>query len=159
KREFRSLLRSAVSAELNGGKAGCFLSGGTDSSTVAGMIGEATGVPAATYSIGFDAQGFDEMQYARVAARAFRTEHHEYYVTPDDLVQSIPKIANHYDQPFGNSSSLPAYICARMAREDGVVRILAGDGGDELFGGNSRYAKQRVFSAYDRVPAGIKRTL
>ncbi len=61
-------------------------------------------------------------------------------------------MAAHYDQPFGNSSALPAYYCALKAREDGVTRLLAGDGGDELFGGNSRYAKQRVFGWYDQVP-------
>ncbi len=150
--EFRLLLRDAVSLQLNGGKLGCFLSGGTDSSTVAGMIGQASGQQAATYSIGFEAQGYDEMEYARIAARHFKTEHHEYYVTPDDLVHSIPSVAQYYDQPFGNSSALPAYYCAKMAREDGVTKVLAGDGGDELFGGNTRYVKQKVFGFYNSVP-------
>lgn len=150
--EFRQLLRDAVVRQLDRGKPGCFLSGGTDSSTVAGMIGEVSGRPAATYSIGFEAQGYDEMEYARIAAGHFKTEHHEYYVTPDDLVRSIPSVAQYYDQPFGNSSALPAYYCAKMAKEDGVTKILAGDGGDELFGGNTRYAKQKVFGYYDSVP-------
>ena len=154
--EFRGLLRDAVRTELDGGKAGCFLSGGTDSSTVAGMIRAVTGRQPATYSIGFDAAGYDEMEFARVAARHFDTEHHEYYVTPADLVRSIPFVAAGYDQPFGNSSALPAYYCARMAADDGVRKILAGDGGDELFGGNTRYAKQRVFNVYDSVPAGLR---
>ncbi len=150
--EFRELLHDAVVRQLDGGKPGCFLSGGTDSSTVAGMIGEVSGQPAATYSIGFQAEGYDEMEYARIAARHFKTEHHEYYVTPDDLLRSIPSVAQYYDQPFGNSSALPAYYCAKMAREDGVSKILAGDGGDELFGGNTRYAKQKIFGYYDSVP-------
>jgi asparagine synthase (glutamine-hydrolysing) len=154
---FKELLRDSVSAQLDGSKAACFLSGGTDSSTIAGMIGVATGQPAATYSIGFQADGYDEMAYARIAARHFKTEHHEYYVTPDDLVASIPAVAAHYDQPFGNSSALPAYYCARMANDDGVTRLLAGDGGDELFGGNTRYAKQRVFDWYQRIPDGLRR--
>lgn len=150
--EFRTLLQGAVAAQLEGGKPACFLSGGTDSSTVAGMIVSASDQQAATYSIGFDAQGYDEMEYARVAAKHFKTEHHEYYVTPDDLVRSIPAVAAHFDQPFGNSSAVPAYYCAKMARDDGVAKLLAGDGGDELFGGNSRYAKQRVFGLYDHLP-------
>ncbi len=157
--EFRDLLRGAVAAQLDGSKPACFLSGGTDSSTVAGMIGEVAGRPAATYSIGFEAEGYDEMQFARIAARRFGTEHHEYYVTPDDLVRSIPAVAAYYDQPFGNSSALPAYYCAKMAREDGVTKLLAGDGGDELFGGNTRYAKQRVFGWYDSVPAALRKGL
>jgi len=157
--EFRELLRNAVARELDGGKAACFLSGGTDSSTVAGMIGLAAGRPAASYSIGFDADGYDEMQYARLAARRFGTEHHELYVTPEDLVRHIPAVAAHCDQPFGNSSALPAYCCAKMAREDGVTKILAGDGGDELFGGNSRYAKQRIFGWYGGLPAALRESV
>ena len=157
--EFRQLLRDAVARQLDGGKPGCFLSGGTDSSTVAGMIGEVSGQQTATYSIGFEAEGYDEMEYARIAARHFKTEHHEYYVTPDDLVRSISAVAQYYDQPFGNSSALPAYYCAKMAREDGVGKILAGDGGDELFGGNTRYAKQKIFGYYDSLPALFRNTL
>jgi asparagine synthase (glutamine-hydrolysing) len=155
--EFRRLLQTAVARELDGGKPGCFLSGGTDSSTVAGMIGLSGGRPAATYSIGFEAAGYDEMEYARLAARHFGTEHHEYYVTPADLVARMADVAASYDQPFGNSSVLPAYYCARMAHDDGVKRLLAGDGGDELFGGNARYAKQRLFGYYDRVPEGLRK--
>lgn len=156
--QFRSHVRNAVAAQLDGSKPACFLSGGTDSSTVAGMIKQVAG-HAATYSIGFEAEGYDEMAFARIAAKRFGTEHHEYYVTPDDLVRSIPAVAAHYDQPFGNSSALPAYYCAKMAREDGVTKLLAGDGGDELFGGNARYAKQKVFGWYDHVPALLRRRM
>ena len=155
--EFRQLLRDAVARQLDGSKPACFLSGGTDSSTIAGLIGQVAGRPAASYSIGFDAEGYDEMAYARIAARHFNTEHHEYYVTPDDLVRSIGEVAGAHDQPFGNSSALPAYCCARMARDDGVTRLLAGDGGDELFGGNSRYAMQRIFGWYLQLPGGLRK--
>ncbi|MDO9235788.1 MAG: asparagine synthase-related protein [Aquabacterium sp.] len=159
KSEFRQLVQDSVATQLDGSKPACFLSGGTDSSTVAGMVALASGRAAASYSIGFDAQGYDEMEYARLAAKHFKTEHHEYYVTPDDLVRSIPAVAASFDQPFGNSSALPSYYCAKMARDDGVTKILAGDGGDELFGGNSRYAKQRVFGWYDHVPGPIQKGL
>lgn len=159
KGEFRQLLRDAVAAQLDGSIPACFLSGGTDSSTVAGMIREVSGQAAHTYSIGFEAEGYDEMAYARIAAKHFRSEHHEYYVTPDDLVRSIADVARSYDQPFGNSSALPAYYCAKVARENGVTKILAGDGGDELFGGNSRYAKQRVFGWYDQVPSLLRKAV
>jgi asparagine synthase (glutamine-hydrolysing) len=155
KDEFRAIVRDAVAREAGNEQVGAFLSGGTDSSTVAGMLGAVTG-RARTYSIGFDAEGYDEMAYARIAAKHFGTEHHEYYVTPDDLVRGIPLVAAHYDQPFGNSSAVPAYFCALRAREDGVARLLAGDGGDELFGGNERYAKQRVFGAYEALPRGLR---
>lgn len=155
--EFRGLLRAAVAQAASGPSVGCFLSGGTDSSTVAGMAGVVTARPARTYSIGFNVPGYDEMVYARTAARHFETDHHEYYVTPQDLVDNIATLAVQFDQPFGNSSALPAFCCARMARQDGVTTMLAGDGGDELFGGNSRYAKQRMFAFYDRLPASLRR--
>ena len=159
KDEFRALLADAVSTQIGDGTVGCFLSGGTDSSTVAGMLGQVTGAAAKTFSIGFDAAGYDEMAYARIAARRFGTEHHEYYVTPKDLVQGIPGVARHYDQPFGNSSALPAYYCAKVAREAGIQKMLAGDGGDELFGGNTRYAMQRIFGWYEAVPKSVRRVM
>ncbi len=159
KQTFLSHLQEGVRRQLDGSKPACFLSGGTDSSTVAGMIARETGSGADSYSIGFDAEGYDEMAYARLAARHFGTRHHEYYVTPDDLVRGIPEMAAHLDQPFGNSSVLPAYYCAKMARQDGVSRLLAGDGGDELYGGNSRYAKQRLFDLYQQVPGLLQRGL
>ncbi len=158
--EFRQLLRDAVARRLGGdGRAACFLSGGTDSSTVAGLIGEVSGQPASTYSIGFEAQGYDEMAYARIAAKRFGTDHHEYYVTPDDLLRHMPEVAAWQDQPFGNSSLLPAYCCARVAHGDGVRHLIAGDGGDELFGGNVRYSTQRLFSAYGRLPPVLRQRL
>ncbi|MCZ8111339.1 MAG: asparagine synthetase B family protein [Betaproteobacteria bacterium] len=155
---FRRLLSDAVRAELGQGTPACFLSGGTDSSTIAGMLRQVAG-QAHTYSIGFDAEGYDEMEYARIAARHFGTVHHEYYVTPDDLVRHIPAVAAAYDQPFGNSSALPAYLCALKARGDGVTKLLAGDGGDELFGGNARYATQQIYGHYARVPQVLRRGL
>lgn len=157
--EFLSLLRKSVSEAIQDQKAGAFLSGGTDSSTLAGILTEITGEPAKTYSIGFEATGYDEMHYARIAARHFSTDHHEYYVTPDDVVETIPLIASVFDQPFGNASALPAYYCARMARNDGLDLLLGGDGGDELFGGNVRYAKQYIFSLYDKIPAPLRNYL
>jgi asparagine synthase (glutamine-hydrolysing) len=156
KEKFHRQLTQSVVRQLDGTTPACFLSGGTDSSTVTGMICKVAGRPAAAYSIGFEADGYDEMEYARVAARHFGAEHHEYYVTPEDLITSIPRVAAYYDQPFGNSSALPSFYCAMKAREDGVTRILAGDGGDELFGGNTRYAQQRLFTIYNALPKGLR---
>ncbi|MCB1949793.1 asparagine synthase-related protein [Nitrosomonas sp.] len=156
KAELHTLLRSSIRDAIGNESAGAFLSGGTDSSTIAGVLGEVTGKPAATYSIGFDATGYDEMEYARIAARHFTTKHHEYYVTPDDVVTAVPEIAAVFDQPFGNASAIPAFFCARMAKADGITRLLGGDGGDELFGGNERYAKQYLFSLYSHLPAFLR---
>ncbi|AXA93088.1 asparagine synthetase B [Massilia sp. YMA4] len=157
--DFLAHLRSSVRQASAGAKIGAFLSGGTDSSTIAGILCDVNGAGADTYSIGFEAQGYDEMEYARIASRHFGTKHHEYYVTPDDVAAAIPQVAAVCDQPFGNASAVPAFYCARMARADGVTRMLGGDGGDELFGGNERYAKQHVFALYERVPQLFRKAL
>jgi asparagine synthase (glutamine-hydrolysing) len=159
KQEFLEVLRSSVRETCADQSIGAFLSGGTDSSTIAGILCDVGGKPAKTYSIGFEAQGYDEMEYARIASRHFKTDHHEYYVTPDDVVQAIPQIAATFDAPFGNASAVPAYYCARMAKADGVTRMLGGDGGDELFGGNERYAKQQIFALYEQVPSFLRKAL
>jgi len=159
KEEFLALLRKSVAEAAEDGSTGAFLSGGTDSSTVAGMLREVTGEAPRTFSIGFDAEGFDEVGYARIAARRFETRHKEYYVTPDDVVNAVPLIAAVHDQPFGNSSAVPTYYCAKLARDQGVDTLLGGDGGDELFGGNARYATQFLYSLYGDLPQPLRRTV
>ncbi len=157
--EFRHLLEESVRDATGRSQVGAFLSGGTDSSTVAGMLARTGGSRPHTYSIGFDAEGFDEMEFARIAANHFGCTAHEYYVTPADVAAAIPKVAAIYDEPFGNASAVPTYLCARMARADGRTRMLAGDGGDEIFGGNARYADQEVFERYGRLPAPLRMLL
>jgi len=160
KRRFQLLLKNAARNAIDGQAAiGTFLSGGTDSSTVTALLTELSGQPARTYSIGFAWAGFDEMKYARITAQHLGARAHEYYVTPQDIVEAIPIIARAYDEPFGNDSAAPAYFCAKMAREDGIKVLLAGDGGDEIFGGNTRYAKQKIFEAYGRLPRALRRGL
>jgi asparagine synthase (glutamine-hydrolysing) len=164
KGEFRALLPQAVgdAARVPGpgaGSVGCFLSGGTDSSTVAGTLKGLGGAPVPTYSMGFEAEGFDEVDYARIAARHFRVDAREYYVKPQEVVDAIPLLAEYTDEPFANASIVPAYLCARFARADGTLRLLAGDGGDEIFGGNARYANQQVFELYGKVPGWMRAAL
>ena len=161
KQEFLRLLRLAVESSLgaDGADTGAFLSGGTDSSTLAAIMGQVTGRPARTYSIGFDAPGYDEMAYARLAASHAGSIHHERYVTPNDVLAAIPAMAAVFDQPFGNASAIPAFYCAQMAREDGVRSLLGGDGGDELFGGNERYAHQALLSHYGRLPIMLRQAI
>ena len=156
-KELLDRLAGAVSNCRDQERACAFLSGGLDSSTVSGMLAKASDETVDTYSIGFDAPGYDEIEYARIAARHFGTNAHEYYVTPEDVLDSLPRIMAFYDEPFGNSSAIPAYHCARIAAEDGHTRILAGDGGDEIFSGNARYAQQKVFDYYRLIPEWLKR--
>lgn len=154
--EFRRALRDVVGRAASERNIGTFLSGGTDSSTVTGVLAELRGERVPAYSIGFRAEGFDEVHYARIAAQRYRVDHRIYYVTPDDVAESAARLAASFDEPFGNASALPAFYCAQRARQDGIETLLAGDGGDELFGGNARYAKQKVFQAYGRLPAALR---
>ncbi|MGP9801183.1 asparagine synthetase B family protein [Rheinheimera sp. NSM] len=155
----RHALMQATVAYRDQSTVGCFLSGGLDSSSVVACLAQQSKQPVKTFTIGFSEPGYDETAYAKVVADAFNTEHYVYYVTPDDIVQQLPQIAAYYQQPFGNSSALPTYFCARLAKQHGVDTMLAGDGGDELFSGNERYAKQMIFERFCQSPLFLRRLL
>jgi asparagine synthase (glutamine-hydrolysing) len=138
---------------------GAFLSGGTDSSTVVGMMSRVRRGRVNTFSIGFEEQRFNELEYARITARKFDAQHREYLVNAADCAEAIPGMVRYFDEPFGNSSAIPTYFCARLAAQHGVQVLLAGDGGDELFGGNERYLTDTVFEAYQRVPRVLRKGL
>ena len=121
-----------------------------------GHARKVTSSPARTFSIGFGVEAYNELQYADIASRHFGTRPTQYHVTASDIVTAFPLIAAAYDEPFGNSSAVPTYFCARRAAEQGVTHLLAGDGGDEIFGGNERYARQQVFDFYYKFPAVVR---
>lgn len=157
KADLHAALRSAVASCNPDACSGAFLSGGLDSSTVAGVLSDVRGEAIDTFSIGFGYPEFDELSYARIANQRFGCRGHEYTITGDDIADSFRLIAHAYDEPFGNSSALPVYYCARLARQSGMDQLLAGDGGDELFAGNSRYARQSIFSRYERIPQSLRK--
>ena len=137
---------------------GAFLSGGLDSSTVVGLLAERN-AQASAYTIGFDAEGYDEIPYARQSAAHYHSRLHEYYVTPGNVADAIEIIAGGYDEPFGNASVIPSYFCAKMARDNGCKVLLAGDGGDEIFAGNERYLTQQMFSYFETAPGIVRQIL
>jgi asparagine synthase (glutamine-hydrolysing) len=156
------LSHQAVSEALRGlrpGEAGAFLSGGTDSSTVVGLMTRLTGEPVNAFSIGFHEDRYDELDYARLAARHFGATLHTRVVKPEDALAALPGLVDLYDEPLGNNSAIGTLFCAALARERGVTRLLAGDGGDEIFGGNERYRVDQVFARYGRVPEPLRRGL
>ncbi|MEW5789672.1 MAG: asparagine synthase C-terminal domain-containing protein [Pseudomonadota bacterium] len=155
---FHEILRASVGRARGDEEVSAFLSGGTDSSTVCGLLREQAG-RARTFSIGFDANGFDEIEYVRIAARRYGLDSQEYYLQQADVMEAIPVIARHYDEPFANESAVPTYFCAKLAAAEGFKVMLAGDGGDEIFGGNERYAKQKVFERYFLVPDALRKGL
>jgi asparagine synthase (glutamine-hydrolysing) len=129
---------------------GAFLSGGVDSSTIVGVMSQLSSQPVKTFSIGFREDSFDELKYARIAAKHFDTEHHEFVVTPD-LFDLVGEIVWQFDEPFADQSALPTYMLSKMAR-DHVTVVLSGDGGDELFAGYSRYVIDRNRNGFARIP-------
>lgn len=136
---------------------GAFLSGGVDSSTVNGLLSGLSNGPIKSFSIGFQEQPFNEIEYARLVARHFRLDHQEYFVTPRDVLDFIPTLVDSFDEPYANASAIPTYFCARLAREHGVKILYAGDGGDELFAGNERYATERLFRYYSDLPLWLRK--
>lgn len=162
-RKLKTCLRDAVSVRLEAdgvsARIGTFLSGGVDSSTVTGVLTQLAKAPIKSFSIGFDEEQFNEINYARIAARTFGAEHHEYFVTPQATCDVLPVLLEAFDEPFGNASAVPTYFCARMAREHGVEVLYAGDGGDELFAGNERYRAQRLFEYYHKIPMPLRKFL
>jgi asparagine synthase (glutamine-hydrolysing) len=157
--EVREGLRAAVHRHLEGctpDSTGAYLSGGTDSSSVVAFMSERF-APTHSFSVHFGEQQYSEIGYARIAADRFRTAHHEKCLVPSDAAAALEEIFRYYDEPFANSSVFGAYACAKMARESGIDILLAGDGGDEIFAGNERYASDKHFSMYHNIPAWLRR--
>jgi asparagine synthase (glutamine-hydrolysing) len=151
RRHIERSVRMSWPMELPRGRAGCFLSGGTDSGTIAAILSQLER-PLHAYSIAFGESAYDELGYAKALADRYRLAHHVHRLTADDLLESIPLLVRALDQPLGNPSAVATWRCARLARETGLEVLLAGDGGDEIFGGNERYAKDRIYALYHRLP-------
>lgn len=154
--ELRERLDTAVRRAAGEQRFGTFLSGGLDSSTVTGLAARLQPKMEHAYTIGFEHPDYDESHYAKIAAKHFNVDLRLYYVTPKDVADSLRSITRAYDEPFGNSSAVPAFVCASKAAADGLPLMLAGDGGDELFAGNERYAKQKLFKYYGMVPDWLR---
>jgi asparagine synthase (glutamine-hydrolysing) len=158
--EMKAVVGRAVSdccGDADFSRLGSYLSGGTDSSTVTGTMASMNRGRVHAFSIGFDEQPFDEMGYAKLAASRFGAMHHMRTVGPADCFEAVEQMARYFDEPFGNSSAIPTYFCAREAAQNGVDILLSGDGGDELFGGNERYCTDKIFEIYHDLPAVVRK--
>jgi asparagine synthase (glutamine-hydrolysing) len=138
--QLEALLEQAVPSRLAADVPfGAFLSGGLDSSVVVALMARQMNRPVSTFSIGFREDAFNELSDARRVAQHFGTDHHEFIVEPD-AVELFEKLVWHLDEPFADSSAIPTYLVAQMARRS-VKMVLTGDGGDEAFGGYDRYLR------------------
>ena len=130
--DIRSTVRAAVRRRLvSDVPLGAFLSGGVDSSIVVACMSEATDRPVETFSIGFEHEQFNELPFARLVAKRYATNHHEFVVGADDT-ELLPELARIYEEPYSDPSALPSYFLARETRRH-VTVALNGDGGDEGF--------------------------
>src|SRR3989442_7594716 len=149
------LLREAVRVRLMSEvPLGAFLSGGIDSSAVVALMAQESSEKVKTFSIGFEEQDFSELHHARRVAEYVGAEHHEFIVRPDAM-EILPTLVEHYGEPFADSSAIPSYYVSRETRKY-VTVALNGDGGDEGFAGDERYAAMSIAQTYATLPGMLR---
>ncbi len=156
--ELREVLGDSVREQMvSDVPLGAFLSGGVDSTIIVGLMQKSSSQPVKTFSIGFDDPAFDESGYAEMAARHLGTEHHTFHIEPRAW-ETLPALADQFDEPFSDSSALPTWHVAKQTRQE-VTVALTGDAGDELFGGYDRYRALALTGMLERLPGASRRLL
>jgi asparagine synthase (glutamine-hydrolysing) len=157
---FRTSVRLRLMADV---PLGMFLSGGIDSSAIAAVMSRMVDEPIKTFSVAFAEREANELEYARIVARAFKTDHHEIVVSPDDFFKALPRLVWHEDEPLAHPSSVALYFVSHLASQK-VKVVLTGEGSDELLAGYGRYRKT-IFNLalgvrYENLTtAGIRKTI
>jgi asparagine synthase (glutamine-hydrolysing) len=158
--ETEKLIRSSIKYRLLADvEVGSFLSGGVDSSLVSAIMQQESNKKVKTFSIGFEDKRYDESVYAKEVANHIGSEHFEYKFKADDVISLIEKLEYHFDEPFGDASSLPMMILSEMTKKH-VTVALSGDGGDELFLGYERYfLTNNYFNKLNKIPLHLRTIL
>jgi asparagine synthase (glutamine-hydrolysing) len=134
---------------------GVFLSGGIDSTITTALMSKMVDRPVKTYSVGFEKESHNELEFANLVADTYDTDHYEYTVSPD-ATELLPEIIEHYEMPFGDTSVIPTYYISKMAGKD-ISVALTGDAGDENFAGYTRYTYDQICSLASRIPGQLRR--
>lgn len=160
KEHVHGLLKSACEYRMVADtEVGIFLSGGFDSSTVAAILQNGRTKKLNTFCIGFEEERFNEAPYAKAIAAHLGTNHHEVICSANDALELIPNLPFHYDEPFADSSAIPTMLVSKLASSK-VKVCLSADGGDEVFGGYSKYySKMSDFERVKAIPNFIKKPL
>lgn len=149
--QFEDSIRNHLASDV---PVGAFLSGGLDSSAVVAFMSGIKKEPFKTFSIDFGEKSYSELNYAKIVANHFKTEHHWEIVKPD-IQTFLPKIVAHFDEPFADSSAIPLYFLSKLAKEH-VKVVMTGDGGDELFAGYETYIADTLIQFYSKIPKTFK---
>lgn len=144
---------------------GVFLSGGIDSSTNVALMARLTDHPVATFSVGFKNQpAYDELEYARQIAKEFKTNHHEIVIDYQDLMDYVPSLVHHQDEPIADWVCVPLYFVSKLARESGVIVVQIGEGSDEIFFGYDGYMNtlqiyNKYWKPYMKLPETLRKVI
>lgn len=157
--QIQSLLKDSISRQMISDRPlGIFLSGGVDSTSILGIADELGQGQLKTFSIGFDIEpekfNFD-FEAAGKTSRRYQTEHHELIISGKDALRNIEKVIYHLDEPIANATQIATFLLSKFAKEK-VAVVLAGDGGDELFGGYPRYYYSRLISRWQKLPSFLR---
>ncbi len=148
--EWKELFRKSVEMRLMADvPLGMFLSGGIDSSAICAMMAQMVDAPVKTFSVGFAEREANEFRFARMISKAFKTEHHEITITPEQFFAELPHLVWHEDEPIGFAASVPLYFVSKLAQKH-VKVVLTGEGSDEILGGYGRYQKTLSLLKYGK---------